>query len=204
MIEKMIIQDSSEVHSVWIPDRRSLASFAIWKAFGLGHNAHWRDGQIVLGIGSDDVADSAEFASFPGEFDRGWIPGWVDDVIDEIDASLPEAASIIAALEDDSTTLTLDPPAYRIPSTPTDNDVATCIIAARLLLAVPQRLVPPILQSMEEVIAEIDFASRIAVLLGGADGRRTALSAAADPGLCAIIPDPGINDDLIHLEQADD
>ncbi len=204
MIEKIIIQDSNEVHSVWIPDRRSMASFAVWKAFGLGHHAHWRDGQIMLGIGSEGVADHVAFQEFPGYMDRDSIPGWVDAVVARIDASLSDTAAITAALDEDSATVMVDPPAYRIPHAPSANDIATCIVAARLLLAVPQKLVAPNSQTDEALIAELDFASRIAILLGGEAGCSIASSTAADPSLCAIIPDHAVNEDLIPSERYHD
>lgn len=204
MIEKIIIQDSNEVHSVWIPDRRSMASFAVWKAFGLGHHAHWRDGQIMLGAGSEGPADPVEFLEFPGYMDRDSIPGWVDAAVARIDASLPDPAAIADALDEDSGTMMLDPPAYRIPHAPSANDIATCIVAARLLLAIPHKLIAPILQTEGDVIAEIDFASRVAVLLGGDEGSAIAAATAADPSLCAIIPDHAANDDLIPSERDHD
>jgi hypothetical protein len=204
VIEKIIIQDSNEVHSVWIPDRRSMASFAVWKAFGLGHHAHWRDGQIMLGIASGGLADHPAFLEFPGYMDKDSIPTWVDAVVARIDASLPAPSAIIDALDDDSATMMLDPPTYRIPHAPAANDIATCIVASRLLLAIPQRLVLPVLQTDEEAIAELDFASRIAILLGGSSGCEIAVSSAADPSLCAIIPDPAVNEHLILSEQDHD
>jgi hypothetical protein len=204
MIEKIIIQDPSEVHSVWIPERRSMASFAVWKAFGLGHHAHWRDGQIMLGTGTEDTADHVAFQEFPGYMDRAQIPEWVNAAVARIDASLPDPSAIISALDDDSATIMLDPPAYRIPNAPSASDIATCIVASRLLLAIPERLVLPVLQSADEAIAEIDYASRIAVLLGGDSGWRVALSTAADTALFAVIPDPVVNDDLIPSEQGHD
>lgn len=204
MIEKIIIQDSSEVHSVWIPDRRSMASFAVWKAFGLGHHAHWCDGQIMLGAGYEGVADPVDFLEFPGYMDRDSIPGWVDAAIARIDASLPGSSVIADALDEDSATVMIDPPAYRIPHAPSANDIATCIVAARLLLAIPHKLIAPILQTDDDVIAEIDFASRIAVLVGGDAGYAIAAATAADPSLCAIIPDHAANEGLIPSEQDHD
>ncbi len=204
MIEKIIIQDSSEVHSVWIPDRRSVASFAVWKAFGLGRHAHWRDGQIMLGTGSDEVIDQAAFLEFPGYMDREAIPDWVDAAVARIDASLPSSPAIMDALDEDSATVMLDPPAFRIPHAPSSNDIATCIVAARLLLAIPQKLIAPVQQSDADLIAEMDFASRIAVLLGGDGGCGIAVSTAVDPSLCAIIPDHSLNEDLIPSERDHD
>jgi hypothetical protein len=202
MIEKIISQDSNEVHSVWIPDRRSMASFVVWKAFGIGRHAHWREGQITLGASSS--ADRAFFPEFPDYMDRASIPEWIDAVIDAIDTSLPPTTTISGSFDADSATMALEPPAYRIPQAPTVQDAATCLLAARLLLAAASELVPPTHLSMEELVEELSFASRIAALLCGDEGRRIALEAARSPDLCSIIPDTVGAEDMIIKEQADD
>lgn len=202
MIEKIIIQDSSEVHSIWIPERRSLASFIIWKAFGLGSGGQWAEGQISLGTRSS-WADWPAFPEFPGYFDVESFPGWVEDHLALIDASLPPAGRILASLDPDSLTVTLDPPAFRIPLSPVPDNLAACVLASRMMLAVSDRLIAPTEVAAEQVVSELDYASKIAVLVGCDDSRLISLATARAPELCFIIPEIG-NIDVIMEDRADD
>lgn len=201
MIEKIIIQDSKDVQSVWIPDRRSMASFAIWKTYGLGHHAHWQNGRITLGVNAD--AEMSFFYEFPGYMDKQVFPSWIDSVLHRIDEALPSTDMILNALDADTITMPIDPPAYRIPHAPCAQDIATCLLASRLLLAVRAELLPPMHLSDQEMAEELHFASKIAVLLGGETSSILALSSAGDPTLCEILPDPHSDDDLILKEDDD-
>lgn len=201
MIEKIILQDSSEVHSVWIPGRRSMASFAIWKAYGLADHAQWREGQITLG--SSDAEDSPALPEFPGYMGDDMFPDWVEGELALIDASLPRFESIVKSLDEDTLAMKLLGPAYRIPENPSPNDAATCLIASRLLLAVKSRLIPPTETDLDYLVSEIEYASRIAAVLAGQSGRRVALDTARSEELCSIIPDLS-DDDLILKEETDD
>jgi hypothetical protein len=201
MIEKIILQDSHEVHSVWIPGRRSMASFAIWKAYGLGSHAQWREGQITLGTAG--VQDPPLLPEFPGYMDDEAFPDWVDGELALIDSSLPSTEIILKSLDEDTVAMRLSGPAYRMPDTPSPNDAATCLIASRLLLSVAPRLIPPTDITVDELVNEIGYISRIAAILAGHAGRRLAIATARSEDLCSVIPDL-TDDDLILKEEADD
>ncbi|NTF17478.1 hypothetical protein G6L37_03525 [Agrobacterium rubi] len=202
MIEKIINQDSNEVHSIWIPERRSLASFIVWKAYGLGSAAGWSQGQISVGS-TTDWADWPSFPEFPGYMDLESIPDWVDDYLAAVDALLPPAWDIVAAMDPDSLTVMLDPPAYRVPQSPADQDMAICLLASRILLAVRNCLILPTDRSLEDQCQQLSFASKIAVLSGSEAAMRLAMDAARSPDLFFVIPEP-IGADSILVERADD
>jgi len=203
MIEKIIIQDPSEVHSIWIPERRSLASFLIWKAFGLGTGGQWADGQISLGT-RREWADWPAFPEFPGYRDDSAIPGWVDRHLALVDAALPSAADILVALDADSLTVSLDPPAYRLPLSPGAEDLATCVLACRMLLSAKDYLIGPTDVPSEDLVSDLTHASRIATMLGGDLSRQVAVETARSNELCFIFPDVTDTDASIMKEDADD
>lgn len=202
MIEKMIIQDSSEVHSIWIPERRSLASFIIWKVFGLGSGGQWVEGQISLGTRSD-WADWPAFPEFPGYLDIEFFPSWVEDHLAALDAAMPPASRILASLDPDSLTVPLDPPAFRVPLSPVADNLAACVLASRMMLAVADRLIAPTETSADQVASELNYASKVAVLIGGDDSRLISLETARAPELCFIIPEDEGNDVIVE-DRADD
>lgn len=203
MIEKIIIQDPSEVHSIWIPERRSLASFLIWKAFGLGAGGQWADGQISLGT-RREWADWPAFPEFPGYRDDFAIPEWVDGHLALVDAALPSAADILSALDADSLVVTLDPPAYRLPLSPSAEDLATCALACRMLLAARDDLIAPTDMLSGDLVSDLTHASRIATLLGSDVSRQMTVETARSNELCFIFPDIIDADDSIMEEDADD
>ena len=203
MIEKIIVQDSSEVHSVWIPERKSLASFVVWKAFGLGSHGRWADGQISLGVDPEWV-DLAFMPEFPGYQDDDVFGDAVMEAIKRVDAALPPKGKIAAALDPDSATIMPDPPAFRIPSLPYAQDVAACLLAARMLLAVREQLVIPADMTIEELTSEIDYASKIAAWTADEVGLHFAMETASSPELCRILPRAMGSSDLILQERSDD
>jgi hypothetical protein len=178
-----------------------MASFLVWKAYGLGYYAHWRDGQITLGTEVEGIADPVAFLEFPGYMDHESIPGRARTTIAAIDASLPSSAVLLAALDDDSVTLMLDPPAFRLPSSPCVTDAAACILASRILMAIRDHLITPVTLSGRDLISEIDFASRLAATVGGETATDLALSASTDLELCTILPETESGHEKIMTEQ---
>lgn len=203
MIEKIIVQDSSEVHSVWIPERKSLASFVVWKAFGLGSHGRWADGQITLGV-SAEWENWPAFPEFPGFQDETNFPDAVGLTIAHIDACLPSTHSILAALDPDSITTMPDPPAFRMPYTPYAQDAATCLLATRVLLAIRERLTVPADMTAEEFFGEIVYASKIAALLAGDEAVQIAINTMRSTDFTLVLPKVNEDDDLIIQENADD
>lgn len=201
MIEKIIIQQAGDVHSIWIPERRSMASFLVWKAYGLGRDAHWRDGRITLGC---DAGEARYFQEFPVYMDEGTIPEWADRMVRRIDSALPDPADVLLSLDPDSTSIPSDAPAYRIPPNPNPQDVATCLLASRLLLRVQEELLLPAHQEDRRTLAQIDFASKIAILIGGEASALLALAEARGPALCEIIPEDHRDSDDIIEEDNDE
>jgi hypothetical protein len=109
------------------------------------------------------------------------------------------AAEILASLDPDSTSVLSDAPAYRIPSSPNPQDVAACLLASRLLLKISDELLLPAHQEEERTLAQIDFASKIAIMIGGEASALLALAEARSPSLCEIIPeDPKDSDEIIE------
>jgi hypothetical protein len=196
MIEKIIIQEAGDVHSIWVPERRSMASFLLWKAYGLGRDAHWLHGRITLGAAPGELR---YFQEFPFHMEDGIIPKWADRMVERIDVALPSAAEILLSLDPDSTSVLSDPPAFRIPASPNPQDVAACLLASRLLLKISDELLLPAYQEEELSLVQIDFASKIAIMIGGEASALLALAEARSPSLCEIIPeDPKDSDDIIE------
>jgi hypothetical protein len=131
--------------------------------------------------------------------EEGIIPEWADRMVKRIDSALPSSGEILASLDPDSTSVLSDAPAYRIPSSPNPQDVAACLLASRLLLKISDELLLPAHQEEERTLAQIDFASKIAIMIGGEASALLALAEARSPSLCEIIPeDPKDSDEIIE------
>lgn len=201
MIEKIIIQEAGDVHSIWVPERRSMASFLLWKAYGLGRDAHWLQGRITLGAA---VGERRYFQEFPFHMEHAFIPEWASRMVRKIDDALPSPDEILAALDPDSTSVLIDAPAYRIPAAPNVQDVSVCLLASRILLRIANDLLLPAHQEEKRTLEQIDFASKIAIIIGGEASGLLALAQARSPSLCEIIPEDAKDSDDIPEEAYDD
>lgn len=198
MIEKIIIQEAGDVHSIWVPERRSMASFLLWKAYGLGRDAHWFQGRITLGAA---LGEPPYFGGLSRLHDEAAMPEWASRMAARIDDALPSPSEVLAALDPDSTSVVYSPPAFRIPASPNPQDAATCILASRLLLRVADELLLPAFQEEEQTLKQIDVASKLAIMIGGEVSALLALAEARSPALCEIIPeDPRDSDEIVEVD----
>ena len=186
MIDKIIIQDSSEVQSVWIPERRSLASFAIWKAFGLGSLSRWQEGQIVAGAAL--ASDHPFYPELPHYRDFQSLPEGFEQLVQRMDMLLPDAEVLFSALDPDSATVAVPAPAFLMPEVPEPNDAATVAVAARVLHRLGMSVIAPTGMEPSDMSSALDFVSRAALFLGGPAAVESTLATLSSAELWVVTP----------------
>lgn len=177
-------QETGSGQKDWLPKHRSRMSWHIWRAFSSGRLCTWRAGEICYP--ACESPDPAYLPEFPSYFTRSDPPDWISALLARLDAALPGADAINACLDADSLTLDSDPAAFRMPQSPSPASAGACLAAARVLLACRDDLLAPVFISDREAVEWLEYASRMALMMGGEPAFLTALSVIGDADTFAV------------------
>ncbi len=162
----MIDQNSLQGNPVWLPSFKSFLSECAFFAFSSGNSTIWSGGRMVF---NDPAAipDEEHFREIRRIYGDAALPSWAEQIISAVDAALPSADIILAALDEHSTVVSSSPAPFRIPQTPCPDELAKCLFAARALAAVRSDLVFPLEMEEEEVVDELHQAAHLCAMIGG-------------------------------------
>jgi len=171
-----------EVEHPYIPPAnfRSRLGEIVWNTFASDELAGWKDGEIVRPLPSDSQAPL--LFDFPST-NQSFSPGdWVVSLISAIDQALPDVDILLNCLEIDSLTIRPYAPAFRLPSSPSTEAAAHCLIVARILIACREELIPPAFMTTEYTLGCLETVSQLAIMLGGEEAFLHAMSVIQDGG----------------------
>lgn len=163
---------------------RSILGKIVWNTFASDDLAGWKSGEIIRPM---SLADQEPY--YPN-IDNGTAMAagdWVANLIKALDEALPEVNRLIDSLEYDSLTIRETAPALGMPASPSTVAAAECLVAARVLVACIDEVIPPMMSTNKEVSSWLDTVSRLAVMLGGEEAFLHAMTIVTDPETFCIV-----------------
>ncbi|TLX16975.1 hypothetical protein [Rhizobium sp. MHM7A] len=162
----MIDQNSLQGNPVWLPSFKSFVSECAFFAFSSGNSTIWSGGRMVFN-NPEAIPDPEHFREIRRIYGDTALPSWAEQIIAAVDATLPSPEIILAALDDHSMVVSSSPAPFRIPQTPSSDELAKCLFAARALAAVRSELVFPLEMEEDEVVDELHQAAHLCAMIGG-------------------------------------
>lgn len=162
----MIDQNSFQGNPVWLPSFKSFVSECAFFAFSSGNSTIWSGGRMVFNNPAA-IPDPEHFREIRRIYGDAALPAWAEQVIAAVDATLPSPEIILAALDEHSLVVSSSPAPFRIPQTPSSDELAKCLFASRALAAVCSELVFPLEMEEHEVVDELYQAAHLCAMIGG-------------------------------------
>lgn len=162
----MIRQNSFEGKPAWLPTFKSFLSECAFLSFSSGNSTIWSDGKMVFNDPSA-TPDPEHFREIRRIYGTAALPTWAEEIIATVDAALPSSSIMLDALDECSLVISSSPAPFRIPQTPSPDELAKCLFAARALSAVRSELVYPLGMEEEEVVEELHQAAHLCAMIGG-------------------------------------
>jgi hypothetical protein len=111
--------------------------------------------------------DPEHFREIRRIYGNSALPEWAEEIIAAVDSALPPPEVILAALDECSLVISSSPAPFRIPQTPSPDELAKCLFAARALSSVCGELIYPLGAEEAEVVDELHQAAHLCAMIGG-------------------------------------
>ncbi len=177
----MISEISLDDNTLWHPNYTSLLSEAAFLGFCSGDSTKWADGRMIFNQ-PDPVEDAPYFKGIANVYEDRVFLDWVEEILQLLDGLLPARDALIKSFDAFSLNVSAEPAAFRIPQTPSVDDVALCLVASRCLLNLKDDVVFPVSVSVEQGAELLQYASELCVIIGGEKTIMTAISWLQDNG----------------------